>query len=223
VKVRSRVSVSITAPDIRRRVGLAAAVGLRPAVVRDHRSTGGPVVRDHRSTGGPDVRDNRTRGPVVRDHRTGGPVVRDHRGDGPVVRDHRGDPPVVRDHRGDVVQRALSVSVNKVADDGAREPMDVLVRISVQGLEQRTRHVVTLPPGAGTTLELPAGPYRVSATCDVYDADGASVQTVDLSADRSVEFGFRPRTILEGDETYLVGFVCRRLPLCPDPHPDARW
>jgi hypothetical protein len=118
---------------------------------------------------------------------------------------------------------ALSVAVHKLDGDGAPQPMDVAVQVSARSLAGDAQQIATVGPGESATLSLPPGPYRVGASCDVYDAAGAGTVDVDLQADQRLEFGFRPRTILEGDQTYVVGFVCRRVPRCPDPHPDARW
>jgi hypothetical protein len=117
----------------------------------------------------------------------------------------------------------VTVAVHKLGPDGAAQPMDVPVQVSARSLAGDAQQVVAVAPGETAALALPPGPYRIGATCDVYDGAGAGTVDIDVQADQRLEFGFRPRTILEGDQTYVVGFVCRRVPRCPDPHPDARW
>ena len=100
--------------------------------------------------------------------------------------------------------------------------MDAPVRVEI-GNAQGVQQVVTVDPGKDVAFNLPPGSYQVSASCEVYDAAGPSTQSVDLAQAAGVGFAFRPRTILESQELYLVGFVCRRVPRSPDPDPDARW
>jgi peptidoglycan hydrolase-like protein with peptidoglycan-binding domain len=73
-------------------------------------------------------------------------------------------------------------------------------------------------------------PLDGSFSCDSLAAPGQGGGTVpgrirkeiDVQA-AGVAFAFRPRTILESQELYLVGFVGRPVPRSPDPDPDARW
>jgi hypothetical protein len=118
--------------------------------------------------------------------------------------------------------RTLTVALTKAVADDRQEAMDAPVRVEI-GNAQGVQQVVTVDPGKDVAFNLPPGSYQVSASCEVYDAAGPSTQSVDLDQAAGVAFAFRPRTILESRELYLVGFVCRRVPRSPDPDPDARW
>jgi hypothetical protein len=118
--------------------------------------------------------------------------------------------------------RTLTVALTKDVADDRQEAMDAPVRVEI-GNAQGVQQVVTVDPGKDVAFNLPPGSYQVSASCEVYDAAGPSTQSVDLDQAAGVAFAFRPRTILESRELYLVGFVCRRVPRSPDPDPDARW
>ena len=118
--------------------------------------------------------------------------------------------------------QTLTVALTKAVADDRQEAMDAPVRVEI-GNAQGVQQVVTVDPGKDVAFNLPPGSYQVSASCEVYDAAGPSTQSVDLAQAAGVGFAFRPRTILESQELYLVGFVCRRVPRSPDPDPDARW
>jgi Carboxypeptidase regulatory-like domain len=117
----------------------------------------------------------------------------------------------------------LTVALARVVADDRLEPMDVPVRIEVSDAQGVSQQVVTVDPGKDIAFSLDPGRYQVSAHCEVYDPAGPSVQTVELSQPAGVTFSYRPRTILESNELYLVGFVCRRVPRSPSANPDARW
>jgi Carboxypeptidase regulatory-like domain len=121
------------------------------------------------------------------------------------------------------VLHPLTVALTKTVADGRQEAMDVPVRLELADAQGVRQQVVTVDPGKDVAFNLPPGRYQVSASCEVYDAAGPSSQSVDLAQAAGVAFAFRPRTILESRELYLLGFVCRRVPKSPDPHPDARW
>jgi hypothetical protein len=117
----------------------------------------------------------------------------------------------------------LTVMLAKAVADDRLEPMDVPVRIEVSDAQGVSQQVVTVDPGKDIAFSLAPGRYQVSAHCEVYDATGPTVQTVELSQPAGVTFTYLPRTILESNELYLVGFVCRHVPRSPSPNPDARW
>jgi Carboxypeptidase regulatory-like domain len=121
------------------------------------------------------------------------------------------------------VLHPLTVALTKAVADDRQEAMDVPVRVELADAQGVRQQVVTVDPGKDVAFNLPPGRYQVSASCEVYDAAGPSSQSVDLAQAAGVAFAFRPRTILESRELYLLGFVCRRVPRSPDPHPDARW
>jgi hypothetical protein len=121
------------------------------------------------------------------------------------------------------VLHPLTVSLAKAVADDRQEAMDAPVRVELGDAQGVRQQVVTVDPGKDVAFNLPPGRYQVSASCEVYDASGPSTQSVDLTQAAGVAFAFRPRTILESRELYLLGFVCRRVPKSPDPHPDARW
>jgi Carboxypeptidase regulatory-like domain len=121
------------------------------------------------------------------------------------------------------VLHPLTVSLAKAVADDRQEAMDVPVRVELGDAQGVRQQVVTVDPGKDVAFNLPPGRYQVSASCEVYDATGPSTQSVDLTQAAGAAFAFRPRTILESRELYLLGFVCRRVPKSPDPHPDARW
>jgi hypothetical protein len=122
-----------------------------------------------------------------------------------------------------LVAHALTVALAKAVADDRQEPMDVPVRVEISDAQGVQRQVATVDPGKDIAFSLAPGSYRVAASCEVYDAVGPSIQTVELTQPTGITFAYRPRTILESTELYLLGFVCRHVPKSPAPNPDARW
>ena len=158
---------------------------------------------------------------LVRDHRLREVAVREHRlprvDDLPI----RPRPDIPR--RPPAVRHTLRVTVTRQHADQTTSAMDAPVRVEVRDSAGATVQVTTVAAGADAALALPAGAYEVWAYCEVYDGVGPANQTVHLGADQTVAFRFRPRTILQSTDTYLMCYLVRRTPKSPDPDPAARF
>ena len=100
---------------------------------------------------------------------------------------------------------------------------DVPVDVLAVNLRTRKRHRQTVEAGKDAVFKnLDKDNYSIYVHCAVYEREGAESQQVDArKTPKTIQFNFRPRTILQSTNTFLFGFLCYRTPCSPDPDPDA--
>lgn len=122
-----------------------------------------------------------------------------------------------------ILKKKLTVRLRKRTEEGQEEALDVPAEVVVINQASKKRHRLTAQPGNDVVFRLVAGKYRVVAHCEVYEPIGQTARTVDLQSTDQLTFTYRPRTILQSEETFLVGFLCYRTPKSPDPDPNATF
>ncbi|MCB0166021.1 MAG: carboxypeptidase regulatory-like domain-containing protein [Anaerolineae bacterium] len=121
------------------------------------------------------------------------------------------------------LSNTITVKLRKRAGDNSLQALDVPVDVLAVNLRTRKRHRQTVEAGKDAVFKnLDKDNYSIYVHCAVYEREGAESQQVDArKTPKTIQFNFRPRTILQSTNTFLFGFLCYRTPCSPDPDPDA--
>jgi hypothetical protein len=118
----------------------------------------------------------------------------------------------------------VTVKLRKRDDDGLLKPLDVPAEVVAINRRTQERRPQTVEAGQDAFFtNLATETYDIGVYCAVYESEGPTTRPVDPSTSPTLEFSFRPRTILQSNDTFLFGFLCYRTPLSPDPDPNAEF
>ncbi|MDX1414881.1 MAG: carboxypeptidase-like regulatory domain-containing protein [Candidatus Promineifilaceae bacterium] len=121
-----------------------------------------------------------------------------------------------------VTGTTVTVKLRKRSDDNSLQPLDVDAEVAAINRRTGERLRQTVAAGKDAVFNnLAREKFEINVFCAVYQPEGSTSQQVNVATVQQLEFVFKPRTIMQSDDTFLFGFLCYRTPLSPNPNPNA--